>query len=873
MVEVGRVTALIDGDISSLNSALNLAKRNATDAVSGIERGVKGQIGSGLTNAVDWAGLGKNTARDYISGLTAGLGPIGTALDGVATALGPTGMIATAAIAGSAVVIKAAWDASSAWEMGLSQISKTTGIEKGTWEFDKLNEDLKDLYSTMPTTATEIQNVAKAAGSLGIESNSIAGFTQVALEMGSAFDISAEKAAVSVGKVQSQLKALPEGISDSAEFARNFGSAVDYAGNSMNATEEEVLDFSTRTAGALSLLGGTAYEIAGWGGATASVFSSSQLAAGSFNAALTQLTGTTKGSVTAQEEAAKLLGITSEEFVHLMSTDPTDTILRLGNALESLDPSEATKTAGILGGGYGDDFFKKMIGHTDEWRGKIEEVVEAGEKGESIGRSFESGSDNAKSAIQELKNSVNAILIDIGGPIGDAFTPIIRGVTDGLNDIREIGENLWGPFTTAIGPMTDSLGTVVGLVGTLAGYQLDGLVLASQTINTAFETGSAYATAFQEEIGKIISNTTAFQTTTDTIEDVTTAIGDLGDGAAEVFSKVVDGFTNAIPTAITGTAGAIGTLLDKAGLGGVADMADGIVGFFQEVDKNAAEKLGKDAGKKIADGIKDSDLPRAPGEALSSQEARAAVEEAARDLGDIVSDPIYWKDLPISQSIDAITGRVYDQRGAKWKGSHGEIVGTVSVGGVGIAAEMEVTNKSSDVVLKTESGQEIDRRGIYGGEFNGDPQAAIMDMVRAHPEVFGGLTELEQAEFAGDVVKAESLKIQAGVVDVGITTEARLKELSSLDLDTLRANITEIEAEIAGLSRGLRDIDTAFEEMSIEPINMTVALNTTQAREDWDILVRDIQGMTVRLPVELDVRVDASEIRAIIADELRAMAR
>jgi N-methylhydantoinase B/oxoprolinase/acetone carboxylase alpha subunit len=111
------------------------------------------------------------------------------------------------------------------------------------------------------------------------------------------------------------------------------------------------------------------------------------------------------------------------------------------------------------------------------------------------------------------------------------------------------------------------------------------------------------------------------------------------------------------------------------------------------------------------------------------------------------------------------------------------------------------------------------------------------------------------------------------VVDVGITTEARLKELSSLDLDTLRANITEIEAEIAGLAEGLKEIDSTFEEMSIEPINMTVALNTTQAREDWDILVRDIQGMTVRLPVELDVRVDASEIRAIIAEELRAMAR
>ena len=53
-------------------------------------------------------------------------------------------------------------------------------------------------------------------------------------------------------------------MEDSAQFARNFGSAVDFAGNSMNATEQEVLDFSTRTAGALSLLGGSAYELASY---------------------------------------------------------------------------------------------------------------------------------------------------------------------------------------------------------------------------------------------------------------------------------------------------------------------------------------------------------------------------------------------------------------------------------------------------------------------------------------------------------------------------------------------------------------------------------------------------------------------------------
>ena len=866
MTEVGRITAIIDGDISKLTSALNLARSQATNAVAGIETGMKGGLKNGLAG-INWHGLGMDTASDYLRGITAGMGPIGTALEGVATALGPTGMVAVAAIAGGAIIAKAAYDAASAWEAGMAQISKTTGIERGSSGFNDLSEDLKDLYATMPTTMSEIQNVAKSAGSLGIEESSIAGYTRVALEMGSAFDIPAEEAAVAVGKVQSQLKKLPDGVEDSAQFARNFGSAVDYAGNSMNATEQEVLDFSTRTAGALSLLGGSAYEIAGWGGATASVFSSSQLAAGSFNAALTQLTGTTKGSLEAQAKAAELLGITSDEFSNLMATDPTDTVLRLGNALEELDPAEATKAAGILGGGYGDDFFKKMIGHTDEWRGKIEDVVKAGEKGESIGKSFEAGSEGAKAAMQELKNSISTILIDIGGPPLEAFTPLLSGLAEGLNKIREIGENLWGPLTTVLSPLTTGAGILAGHIGTMAGMSLDVLVLASQAISKAFEIGGKYAEAVKAEILEIIENSETFKTVSGYVGDLKDSFQTLYDKIKEVFDKIVDGLSNAIPTAIKGTGDALGTLAEKAGLGGVADAAGGVFDFFGDVN---ARVWGEEAGDEMADGIKNSKLPKAPGEALSSQEARAAVEEAARDLGDIVSDPIYWKDLPISQSIDAITGRVYDQRGAKWKGSHGEIVGTVSVGGVGIAAEMEVTNKSSDVVLKTESGQEIDRRGIYGGEFNGDPQAAIMDMVRAHPEVFGGLTELEQAEFAGDVVKAESLKIQAGVVDVGITTEARLKELSSIDLQTMKANIAEIESEISGLSRGLRDIDEAFADIAIDPVVMTVELNTNAAYTQWGHLVQDMENLTIRIPVELDIKVYTPEIRAMIAEELRA---
>lgn len=180
---------------------------------------------------------------------------------------------------------------------------------------------------------------------------------------------------MSVGKIKSQTKSFSDEVNNldgtvsDSKFAQHFGSAVDYAGNQLNATESEVLDFSTRTAGAFSNLGGNVYELAGWGGELASVFSSSELASGSFNAALNQLMGTTKGSENARAKAGELLGVTPEEFQALMTNDPTDTLLDIGKAMEGLSATDKFQAAGILGGGYGDDFFQKMVGKTDEWPG------------------------------------------------------------------------------------------------------------------------------------------------------------------------------------------------------------------------------------------------------------------------------------------------------------------------------------------------------------------------------------------------------------------------------------------------------------------------------------------------------------------------
>jgi len=202
--------------------------------------------------------------------------------------------------------------------------------------------------------------------------------------MGSAFEIPAEEAATAMGKIKGQLKSLPEGATDSAEFARKMGSAVDYVGNNFNATEKDVLDFSTRVAGSMSTLGGSAYEVAGWGGMLSSVFPSAERAAGSFDSLLTQLTTNTDS----QAAASELLGISTEEFMRAMSTDPSDTLLRIGSAMEALPADKVQETAKALGGAYGMDTLVKMVGHTEEWRQAIQDTVAAGEQGTSIGQSL-----------------------------------------------------------------------------------------------------------------------------------------------------------------------------------------------------------------------------------------------------------------------------------------------------------------------------------------------------------------------------------------------------------------------------------------------------------------------------------------------------
>ncbi len=165
---------------------------------------------------------------------------------------------------------------------------------------------------------------------------------------------------------------------------------------------------------------------------------------------------------------------------------------------------------------------------------------------------------------------------------------------------------------------------------------------------------------------------------------------------------------------------------------------------------------------------------------LSNPENMEAARKAGIKLGEetgdgmmngisnVVSDPVYWKDLIPATTVDALTGRIYGgQLGAKWKDSIGQVFGSTVYESVGIAAVKEATVGSTYMVLKTENGKELARRDIYAGEFADDPVGAIYDMIRETTDL-SGLSDIQSAELAGDMERADLLKIQAAKIETEI---------------------------------------------------------------------------------------------------------
>lgn len=487
---------------------------------------------------------------------------IGEGLSGFGSAL--TKGVTAPILAGAGVAVKAAMD----YESAFAGVKKT--VDGTPEQFSKLSASIRNMAKEMPASATEIANVAEAAGQLGVPIGSIEGFTKTMINLGVSTNLSAEEAATSISKIGNIMQVSGD---DLDTWSAKFGAAVVGLGNNFATTESDIVQMSNRLAASGKLAGLTMPEILG----LATAMSSVGIEAEAGGTAMTQTLTGISNAVSEGGEKLKIYadtaGMTAEQFAEKWKTKPAealqDFIKGLGKASESgKDANKILEKLGLTG--VRQSNMLKSLGLAAETMGKAMNVANSEwEKGTALTDEASKRYETMESKLQMLKNELIDIAIEFGGPLLDALRNGLGAVKPWLGTLADLAKQFsslsteqqqniinWGLAVAAAGPFFKILGggaSIIKNVINAVGWLSKGI----GSLSGSFK--------YFKEFGVTASSLKAFAGSAGAVETAAT-------GAASS----------------TGTfAGALGALVNPIGLlvGGTALLAGGLAYLANKKDE------------------------------------------------------------------------------------------------------------------------------------------------------------------------------------------------------------------------------------------------------------------------------------------------
>jgi phage tail tape measure protein, TP901 family len=487
---------------------------------------------------------------------------IGEGLSGFGSAL--TKGVTAPILAGAGVAVKAAMD----YESAFAGVKKT--VDGTPEQFSKLSASIRNMAKEMPASATEIANVAEAAGQLGVPIGSIEGFTKTMINLGVSTNLSAEEAATSISKIGNIMQVSGD---DLDTWSAKFGAAVVGLGNNFATTESDIVQMSNRLAASGKLAGLTMPEILG----LATAMSSVGIEAEAGGTAMTQTLTGISNAVSEGGEKLKIYadtaGMTAEQFAEKWKTKPAealqDFIKGLGKASESgKDANKILEELGLTG--VRQSNMLKSLGLAAETMGKAMNVANSEwEKGTALTDEASKRYETMESKLQMLKNELIDIAIEFGGPLLDALRNGLGAAKPWLGTLADLAKQFsslsteqqqniikWGLIAAAAGPALKLLGGGVSIIGNVINA-VGGLSKGIGFLSGSFK--------YFKEFGVTASSLKAFAGSAGAVETAAT-------GAASS----------------TGTfAGALGALVNPIGLlvGGTALLAGGLAYLANKKDE------------------------------------------------------------------------------------------------------------------------------------------------------------------------------------------------------------------------------------------------------------------------------------------------
>ena len=284
-----------------------------------IELTLKAQVGqlvAGLKTARDAVNSTSRDVAGFVRNNERDMQTFGTSL--TAAGAGLTAMTVGA--------VKAAID----WETAWAGVQKTND---GTAEqMQRLEEDLRNLATTLPATHEEIAAVAEAAGQLGVGVDDVAEFTETMINLGETTNLSADEAATALARFSNI-------TGTSFSDVDKLGSALVGLGNNFATTESEILHMAQRLAAAGTQAGLSEGEIMGLATAMSSVGIEAEAGGTAIMQTFNNIDSAVRQGGDALDGWAELAGTTASEFAEAWRNDPAQAVDLVVQGLARVDQS------------------------------------------------------------------------------------------------------------------------------------------------------------------------------------------------------------------------------------------------------------------------------------------------------------------------------------------------------------------------------------------------------------------------------------------------------------------------------------------------------------------------------------------------------
>lgn len=363
---------------------------------------------------------------------------------------------------------------SAAFESSFTNVERT--LEPGSASVEALRQQFVMLTREIPLSFAELSGIGTLGNQLGIEAQSLEGFTGTVARFSAVAGVSYEEAGKSFGAMQEILGVLPQ------DYER-LGSSIALVGRRSVATEQEILSLVREIGQQANSAGFAADEVVGLAGALGELRLPPERSRGSLTTYFQTLNKAVAEGGDKLQSFSNLIGVTAGELEQMVrGGEGAEIMRRFLTSLQDFDNVDTTRALDELGLAQlrVSDVFQRLSSNVDVFNSNLASGAEGWTDGTELARQYGMVLDDLDSKWQVFLNALAEVAAAFGDKLAPAAKAVLDAVTPLLYNLAAFAESPFGQWAVQVAGWVGGLATALaGAVGAFALAR--GAILAFQT--------------------------------------------------------------------------------------------------------------------------------------------------------------------------------------------------------------------------------------------------------------------------------------------------------------------------------------------------------------------------------------------------------